>query len=1085
MDSTQNGTAATAPDLRAQLAAKRRSNRLIVESIREKKLKRLERIQGRREDLLEAMSFDWVTPYADLLDRFRREPEFTGPSSSFWRRNGKNYPIFQSEQELALLRAPARILCSTNSYAIGLLEGLTSYVVGPGYTYRAAKVKESDAPDDLQVAAQRVVDEFIERSEWYGGEQPGLEEELFWRSCEDGEFLLVHYVIDNGLTEVRTAEPEQLTAPPGGGTEWSFGIRTDPGDVQRPLGYWLYFGDSPADGEEFSPEEVTHYRKNVKRSIKRGMTDFSFDTLDALELASRLRTNLGDSAAQQAAIVGIRQHESGSKEDITAWTQSEADWTERDALTGKEMPTRRHKRGEWQDFGKGTSYIGGPIAQSQPIHLQVLQGVLRSAGQRWNAPEWLPSADSSNSNYASSLVGESPFVRRVVRAQRGYKSAFRRTMLVVLENFCRHRGLYASGRFWSWEEVRKHIDVIVEAPSPETRNKQTEAQTAQIEIPLGVDSRQRYAQSQGRDWDQIQADNEQYQLDHGSDGQQLPLPSVGAGGPPSPLAGLTESWFDDLVQRVRRDLLEDSSRPGASGVFTDAAGRRYKLQNGKRVPLDDEGGSGGDKGVGSETIDKLKQEVGDYADRPGVWERIKRAAGVAHSVAWHLAIKATELLGSAAPAVLDTPEDITNPYIYGIKSSAGTGTDPLSQATGLNPWLVAKIGSVIVGRIAKRIAGKRTTESLRGSVGFDVTKAADALISIHEAIAKALGHELPDVDRNGLLAALKERASRDLKESGKSGTFTDAAGRRYKLLDGKRVSLDDSGVAVSHDHRRDFADTAHSSVHESDAYSLLDPDKIADAFANGSSEVANAVDGIRDHFFDRLDAAANAAESAGSSERVGGAVAQAKKRVGILADAVKSTSTRYSQVAQEIDLLNERGEEEVPEPPEPPEMEEDEDVEPPEEVEIPDEPEEPNPDDYQTDEEYDSAVAGHEADHTKWMEVRAAAIAKDNAAQGRYNQAIQELHNRNAARQKDYDAATQAHARLASRIQSRNDEREKRLTELEEKATALRSEFETDSQDYFATIDAAERSVRNSVELWHRDVHRQIDADEEGGKEKK
>src|SRR5205085_10990746 len=44
---------------------------------------------------------------------------------------------------------------------------------------------------------------------------PGLEEEVFQRGEEDGEFGLCLYEDEAGLTWADTFEPEQITAPPG------------------------------------------------------------------------------------------------------------------------------------------------------------------------------------------------------------------------------------------------------------------------------------------------------------------------------------------------------------------------------------------------------------------------------------------------------------------------------------------------------------------------------------------------------------------------------------------------------------------------------------------------------------------------------------------------------------------------------------------------------------------------------------------------------------------------------------------------------------------------------------------------------
>src|SRR5574343_421523 len=535
------GAGARTPDAtpdatRTALREARRQNALRLERIRESQLAVIESRGSRRRQLTESLSIDWVTPYAELLDLTRRtgDPVIAGPTAAWQRRQGKNWPIYQTEQELNLLRAPARVLFGTNGYAQGLVEGIKSYVLGTGNTYRIAKEDDQDdLPDDAVDAAQNVVDKFLLRTQWFGGELPGIEEELLERSMVDGEFILCHYPREDGTTDVRTQEPEMLTCPPHGDwRERSFGVRTPYDDAQDQQAFWVQHGDSPEEGEEYSPDEVTFFRRNVTRAMKRGVTDFCFDTYDALYLAGRLRTNLGDTAAQQVAIVAVRQHDSGTKEDIQSFIDADATFTQTEPLTGSPIAEKLHRRGSWEDIPKGMNYVPGPTATSTPLHLQVLDACLRGAGQKWQAPPWLMSGDLNAMNYATSLTAESPFVRTVQRRQRSYCEAFRRPVWFALRHWVQTNGLRdRTGRVWSWDEIEGRIKLQVTAPSPETRDKLQDAQRAQIEIPLGVQSRQGYMQEQGRNVDQVEADNQAYQDKFGSDGQQLPLPGADGAAP--------------------------------------------------------------------------------------------------------------------------------------------------------------------------------------------------------------------------------------------------------------------------------------------------------------------------------------------------------------------------------------------------------------------------------------------------------------------------------------------------------------------------------------------------------------------------
>lgn len=525
----------TAAELREQLRQTRLMNRLNAEKLRGKPLeKRVARMEA---------AGDWTVGYMDMLDRYRRLPEHMplglGPFAD--RLSGRNWPIYQNETELGLLRAPARVLAATNNYAQGFIEGLTSYVIGSGFQYRVSAKKNKDVSPNILDACQQVIDDFVERSEWFGGELPNLEEEQFQRTIEDGESFLVHFPQDDGTTEVRVVEPEQIKLPTGipvtdwlseqesKQIDWLFGVGTPKGDVQRPLAYWVQW-EASGEGVCYHADQITHIRRNVKRSMKRGLPDFTFDTYDSLQLAGNLRSSMTDAAAQQAAIVGVTQYASASQAEVQDWLNGDADRAVTDPTTGKTNNVKYQRRGNWEHIPEGQQYVPPPSAVNGPVHIQILQACLRSAGLRWNAPEWM-TGDASNNNYASSLTAESPFVRTVIRRQKTYTAAYRRTMLIVLANWAKAGRLVVKGVTLSWERIKEMVDVIVTAPSPETRNTMLLAQQAAIEIPLGTDSRQRVAESLGRDFQQIKQDNEEYNEEVGIGGATLPLPPEPNGAP--------------------------------------------------------------------------------------------------------------------------------------------------------------------------------------------------------------------------------------------------------------------------------------------------------------------------------------------------------------------------------------------------------------------------------------------------------------------------------------------------------------------------------------------------------------------------
>ena len=463
---------------------------------------------------------DWVVPWIDMMDRFQ---DGFGPLSAASylndRRYGQNFPMWQNEQQLALMRGPARVLLAINAYAIGLLSGITSYVIGTGMTIRI--LQKTDADKAVAQIAQKVWDEYALRMQW-----PELEQELFWRTREDGEYFLRHFFDEStGLTESRTVEPEQCMMPTqdivgkADIEHYSFGIRTRPRDVQTPEAYWFRYLDGSGDGEEVPVSEVVHCKVNVKRSIKRGVTDFWGDTYRSLTAASKLRRNLEEGAAVQAAIAFIRQHEMALQPTVQAFVDGQADFQRVNPVTGNLQDVRKYDAGTVLDIDKGRSYIEPPGASNSPGHIEVLCACLRGASARWNAPAWLGTSDSTDTVFASALTAESPFVRRIETEQVFYAARERMTVVAVLKNAMRSGQPYQLP-----SDLFSRIEIKVEATSPETRNSLEETQENQIRVQGGWKSRQTVMQEEGLDVEQEQKNIVAWQDEMGPDVPPLGMP---------------------------------------------------------------------------------------------------------------------------------------------------------------------------------------------------------------------------------------------------------------------------------------------------------------------------------------------------------------------------------------------------------------------------------------------------------------------------------------------------------------------------------------------------------------------------------
>ena len=202
---------------------------------------------------------------------------------------------FRNEQELATIRNECRALAVGNEFAINGHENRISYIVGSGHAYRAVAARDGAADDSLVLAVQLVLDEFLRLNGWQTRQQ-----EIVRRKDRDGECFLRLFAAGDGTTRVRFVEPAQVAAPADriSDASASFGIQTDPNDVETVLGYWI-------DGRLVDADEIQHRRANVDANVKRGLPLF-YPVRKNLRRAEKLLRNMSVVAEIQSAIANAQ-----------------------------------------------------------------------------------------------------------------------------------------------------------------------------------------------------------------------------------------------------------------------------------------------------------------------------------------------------------------------------------------------------------------------------------------------------------------------------------------------------------------------------------------------------------------------------------------------------------------------------------------------------------------------------------------------------------------------------------------------------------------------------------------------------------
>lgn len=390
-----------------------------------------------------------------------------------------------NEQALGELRSQCRRLAVTNEFAINGHENRISYIVGPGHSYQATVCKGMDAPADVSLAAQKVIDEFVCENQWHIRQQ-----EIVRRMDRDGEAFLRFFVDRDGRTQVRFIEPDQVQTPAefAGDPSASMGIRTEREDVESVLGYYV-------DGEFVEAREVQHRRANVDFNVKRGLPLYT-PVRKNLRRAEKLLRNMSVVAEIQSAIALIRRHGGASRSGIEQFVSGAADATGTNPMSGRTRHYSQYGPGTILDAPAGLEYDFPARGLDASSFVRVLSAELRAIAARLVMPEFMFTSDASNSNFASTLVAEGPAMKMFERLQARLIEQDRAVIGRVIEN-----GMVA-GRLP--QHCCEMIEVQIIPPSLYVRDQLKQAQVDRIAFADGILSPQTWSQHLGLDYDQEQ-----------------------------------------------------------------------------------------------------------------------------------------------------------------------------------------------------------------------------------------------------------------------------------------------------------------------------------------------------------------------------------------------------------------------------------------------------------------------------------------------------------------------------------------------------------------------------------------------------
>ncbi|MBN2475843.1 MAG: phage portal protein [Pirellulales bacterium] len=374
---------------------------------------------------------------------------------------------FGDESQLAGIRAQCRALAVANEFAINGHENRISYIVGAGHQYRAVARRDQAPASELVEAVQTLLDDFLRENRWHQRQR-----EIVHRKDRDGECFLRLFAVPDGTTRVRFVEPGQVATPPTRAADRaaSFGIQTDPDDVETVLGYWI-------DGRLVDAAEIQHRKLGVDANVKRGLPLF-YPVRKNLRRAERLLRNMSVVAEIQSAIALIRKHVSATGAGLEQFVQDQADLSVADQTGGRTSHFRRYGPGTILDAAAGTQYEFPAAGLDAAAYVAVLQAELRAIASRLVMPEFMLTSDASNANYASTMVAEGPAVKMFERLQQEMIGEDREVLWRVVEN------AVGAGRLPP--ESLGSVEIQATAPTLAVRDRLRDAQADQILLRNGA-----------------------------------------------------------------------------------------------------------------------------------------------------------------------------------------------------------------------------------------------------------------------------------------------------------------------------------------------------------------------------------------------------------------------------------------------------------------------------------------------------------------------------------------------------------------------------------------------------------------------
>lgn len=459
------------------------------------------------QDLQEAVSL--AGAYVDTRDAYRDEdgtewlPLAMGGALDPQIKVG-----FCNELDLANARQVSRYIAARSPYAINAMKNMANFVVGCGHTYKAVSKKGATASEELLAAVQQFLAEFCEVNKWRKRQQESVK-----RVDRDGEVFRRLFKHGDGILRVRSVEPGQVATPTQHATSpnHSFGIETDPEDVETPVNYWI-------DGKPVPADEVQHIKPTVDLNVKRGAPTF-FVCADTLIQTKKIRRNMAIGSSMQTSVAYVKKIKNASAAGVNAARSNAADTMVHNGRTGQTDYYQQHRPGKVILTSDAVDYDFPFSGVNYSQYVDVIADNLREFASLMNMPEAMLTADASRmAAYTAAMVAESPSARNFEAMQHDWIEEDLQVIWAAIAWAIECGRLPAN--------VPESVEVQATPPSVAVRNKLEETQIAEVESRAGILSPQSWSARSGLDYDQEQKNIEDHKV-RVPEAALSPLGSVG------------------------------------------------------------------------------------------------------------------------------------------------------------------------------------------------------------------------------------------------------------------------------------------------------------------------------------------------------------------------------------------------------------------------------------------------------------------------------------------------------------------------------------------------------------------------------